>query len=531
MRIKQSAVPALLLPLIVFLMGTLSLHAQSTEIARVLRVTYYDDNQLMIQLALSGNASIVGANLRVDNQTLSLNIEGEVSRVEQWFLLDAGVTMRDAIPLLKDELPGFVADNPLETLNAGIIFADSTIILEVDSDPASFTAWLENYTLAVDSQTCTVNVLSELPHLSENPRHVQHILLITSAASDTCPDSVPVPDIAIDVIALGRADDSIYQQLAEDSGGFYYESSVLGLSEGLSNIRQLWSDPVILLSTALDAGFDSAELLITLENGETLNLPIQPSGEFHLPPTATATPTITPTATASPVPVTATVSPTEGTSPAENTASVTPESTEILATQNQATLTDMPDNIDESESPALRNTQYIVGIGAFAAFLVILVVIYLLRFRQTDTATEIVDDMHRNDPTIVLDEDTSMQDMTNMLPDASANDVTRHKVAELIDENTATVYDIYRPITTLGRREGNDILIEGDSQISRTHIRFITRDDGIIQASRMTTNPIMVNGVAITMSQALQDGDVLTLSPTLTVIFQQIFDDDEQGEA
>jgi|GEM_PF-5909631 len=530
---KQSAFPffiLLLVAMFVVLMATSALQAQSADTTRILRATYYDDNHLMIQVSLADGDSISQASLFTDNQEIELTTGAESAQVEQWFLLDASMTMRDAIPLVKDELQTFVASNPDMILNAGIILPDDTR-LEPVGDTDTFSDWLDSYTLSPDTAGCTLDALSDLPDVSDDPTLVRRIVVIT-AGSDSCSGDIPQVDTAIDIVVIGNMENTVYQRLIE-SGGVYYQSSILGLSESFSDLRQLWGGSVVLLSTSLDSDFDSAELVITLDNGETVSMMVEPDGEFRLPPTAVPTstpteiPTVMPTQTETPVP-TSTVEASEEVT-VETASTETPESTEILAVQNEAT----PEPETESEPPASTNSQVIIGGGIAAAIVVIFVTIYLLRGRGRGTQPETFedDDSTGKFRTVLPDDDeTPDHDRTVIVTEREMEaDRRTRKVAELVNVETDTIYDILRPMTTLGRRAGSDILIEGDNQISREHIRFITRDDGTIQAARMTTNPIEVNGEAMDTSQQLSDGDVLALSPTLTLIFRQVRNEEQEN--
>ena len=64
--------------------------------------------------------------------------------------------------------------------------------------------------------------------------------------------------------------------------------------------------------------------------------------------------------------------------------------------------------------------------------------------------------------------------------------------------------------TTIGRQEGNDIVID-DARLSRQHARLELRDGILVVADLGSANGTRVNGRAVTGSQPLRPGDLLQL--------------------
>src|SRR5437763_702687 len=64
--------------------------------------------------------------------------------------------------------------------------------------------------------------------------------------------------------------------------------------------------------------------------------------------------------------------------------------------------------------------------------------------------------------------------------------------------------------TTIGRQEGNDIVID-DARLSRQHARLELRDGILLVADLGSANGTRVNGRAVTGSQPLRPGDVLQM--------------------
>ena len=69
---------------------------------------------------------------------------------------------------------------------------------------------------------------------------------------------------------------------------------------------------------------------------------------------------------------------------------------------------------------------------------------------------------------------------------------------------------------TLGRRSSNDIVLPGDSEISRTHAELqLIGEDWTINDDGLSRNGTFVNGERITRRRRLTDGDVVIVGRTL----------------
>ena len=69
---------------------------------------------------------------------------------------------------------------------------------------------------------------------------------------------------------------------------------------------------------------------------------------------------------------------------------------------------------------------------------------------------------------------------------------------------------------TLGRRSSNDIVLSGDSEISRTHAEFeLIGEDWTINDDGLSRNGTFINGERITHRRRLADGDVLVVGRSL----------------
>ena len=78
----------------------------------------------------------------------------------------------------------------------------------------------------------------------------------------------------------------------------------------------------------------------------------------------------------------------------------------------------------------------------------------------------------------------------------------------------------------LGRDLSNAIAIP-DPEVSRRHARFVVRPEGVMIEDQGSTNGTFINGVRLSVPQALKNGDVITFGESIVVVFESIaFDPD-----
>ena len=78
----------------------------------------------------------------------------------------------------------------------------------------------------------------------------------------------------------------------------------------------------------------------------------------------------------------------------------------------------------------------------------------------------------------------------------------------------------------LGRDLSNAIAIP-DPEVSRRHARFVVRPEGVMIEDQGSTNGTFINGVRLSVPQALKNGDVITFGESIVVVFETIaFDPD-----
>lgn len=504
------------LTLFLLLFGFLST-AQSFDSIRIAGAVYDGDNNLLIHLDISPDESVLDANLLLADEQLSLDLEIEPLAVEQWFILDTGISMTNSYSLITDELRRLSESANERVQFGGIIFAEEPLILDPSDSQTTLDSWLDSYQLTTGTQRCVLDALNDLPDIVESPRIARRIMLITGNNGETnaCAGDIPELSYPLDIIIIGNHVDRLYSELVGQSGGSIAQTTVLGFAQEISHLEDTWNRPVIALSLSMIQTIDFADLVINLESGETFRQRIFPRGEVLIPPTATATATtISPTATATEMPATATALP-----QATDTATMTPisEATEELIVPG-ATETPLP--LETIPDAPVSDSALIAG-GGIAAVVVVLIVMALLlglgRKRSQDKALPDVVDF---DSTILPDFDEARLDRTQSVTMRQiASQLGPTLVANLVNRASDTIYEIHRPISILGRQIGSDILIAGNNQISREHLRFTTRDDGTIWIIRMTRNPILVNGLPMETTRQLFNGDMIQLSPDLQVMF------------
>jgi hypothetical protein len=78
----------------------------------------------------------------------------------------------------------------------------------------------------------------------------------------------------------------------------------------------------------------------------------------------------------------------------------------------------------------------------------------------------------------------------------------------------------------LGRDLSNAIAIP-DPEVSRRHARFVVRPEGVMIEDQGSTNGTFINGVRLSVPQALKNGDVITFGESIVVVFEALaFDPD-----
>jgi pSer/pThr/pTyr-binding forkhead associated (FHA) protein len=83
------------------------------------------------------------------------------------------------------------------------------------------------------------------------------------------------------------------------------------------------------------------------------------------------------------------------------------------------------------------------------------------------------------------------------------------------DRQAIVVLDDLGPRLTLGRRAGNDIVVDWDGEVSRVHAAFErVGPDWLIADDGLSHNGTWVNGERVTGQRRLRDGDVITVGTT-----------------
>src|SRR4051812_2527026 len=84
------------------------------------------------------------------------------------------------------------------------------------------------------------------------------------------------------------------------------------------------------------------------------------------------------------------------------------------------------------------------------------------------------------------------------------------------DRQAIVVLDELGPRLTLGRREGNDLVLAWDEEVSRVHAAFErVGADWLIVDDGLSHNGTWVNGERVTGQRRLRDGDVIAAGATV----------------
>ena len=79
----------------------------------------------------------------------------------------------------------------------------------------------------------------------------------------------------------------------------------------------------------------------------------------------------------------------------------------------------------------------------------------------------------------------------------------------VLDTEDAQSLTLSRPVTTIGRREGNDIVFD-DPQVSRLHAEVRVDGGRFVIVDCQSTNGTQVNGTGVER-QVLESGDQITI--------------------
>ncbi len=83
------------------------------------------------------------------------------------------------------------------------------------------------------------------------------------------------------------------------------------------------------------------------------------------------------------------------------------------------------------------------------------------------------------------------------------------------DRQAIIVLDDLGPRLTLGRRAGNDIVVDWDGEVSRVHAAFErVGPDWLVTDDGLSHNGTWVNGERVTGQRRLRDGDVIAVGTT-----------------
>jgi hypothetical protein len=469
-----------------------------------------DSQGFIAHLSLPRGLTISNAELETSAETIPLSVSPLALPVEQWLILDASLAVVNTAPAIQTAVLDFVAEANAQRQIGLIRFAQNIEMLPPTSSPSDLAAWLGDYHAISNESGCladALNLLNEQPHEREQARQVLAIV----GAYQLC-TGIPLSDSPVDLLVVGAEADAAYIELAQSSGGMLYRSGLQTLRARLNELTIQWSHPVFALE-GINPSLAEGVLNLTLSSGEKLSIPIS----YELLFLPTATPAASETATPSP-----TRAATEVVTAIATTLIpvATAEETEIAVLS-----TEMPLPTMTPEAPAplpISNNNLIVGGGLAAGLVVIIVMILLMRgIRRPKASKE-----ERLDNTLLFQyNDEAELDQTDIVSTREMLAQIRPTLAGRLTDEAGNVYEIHRPITTLGRNEESDIRIVNDKQISREHLRFSVRDDGGIWITRLTQNPVLLNQIVVETMLPIKNGDILQLSPSLRLKLEIVADE------
>jgi hypothetical protein len=483
------------------------------ESARFLWATS-DSQGFIAHLSIPRGLSITSAELKTNVETLALTVRPLPLAVEQWIILDSGLGVVNTAPAIQAAALDFVAEASPERQFGLIRFAQAIEIMSPTSRPSDLEAWLGDYHALSTESGCLADALSLLDLQTHERERARLVLAIVGAYQDCTP--FPAIESPIELIVVGAESHAAYTELAESSGGMIYRASLQSLRARLSEVAVLWSQPVFALE-GTSPSLAEGTVKLSLSNGENLEIAIR--YDLNFVPTTTPAPSDTPTNSPSSTATLVETASSETVLPAE-TANATNIPTELAILP-----TDAPVPTVAAEVPGplpISNNNLIVGGGLAAGLVVIVVMALLLRgVRRPKRSKE-----QGLDNTLLFQYNNEAElDQTDIVSMREMMSKVRQTLAARLTDEAGTVYEVHRPITTLGRKEDSDIRIENDKQISREHLRFSVRDDDSIWITRLTQNPVLLNQIAVETILQIKDGDVLQLSPSLRLKLEIVADE------
>ena len=139
--------------------------------------------------------------------------------------------------------------------------------------------------------------------------------------------------------------------------------------------------------------------------------------------------------------------------------------------------------------------------------LAFLVLLYLFIWRIVRSAAR---DLRLPQESMIL----SPQQAAQLLPQPVAKELGRVIVVSSPSLTEGAIYSIDSSSLTVGRGQGNDLLVESDEYASSRHARFEPRRDGVYVADAGSTNGTFVNGIRLARERRLVPGDVVRVGET-----------------
>src|SRR5690606_27350254 len=129
----------------ILLMMQSVVHSQPTPSADILRASYDEQNNLVIQVDLERGLSLTSASMISAGTLYNLTIEPRTLATELWFILDASGSMVNAYSTIADEVRRLIQAKGDNQAIGGIIFGEDIQVLNPTTRLSQLENWLEGY--------------------------------------------------------------------------------------------------------------------------------------------------------------------------------------------------------------------------------------------------------------------------------------------------------------------------------------------------------------------------------------------------
>lgn len=487
---------------------------ETAQAAVQVETARYQEAQVIVQVALSSDLTVRQAQLISDDRRYDAQLAAMPSLIEQWFILDGGAGGLNLLPLFKAAIADSITTSETIQRFGLIIYGDGLTISAPQDGSSALQQTLTDYRIMPHVAACPYDALATLAQQTIASDTVRRVLLVAGhGALENCRGSLDEQLPAIDILVVDDPMSEVYLTISQVTGGSLQQSSLRNLENQIRNVLNARSQTVYTLRFDVLQAVRAPQLQMTLSDDRQLQLPLTLVGTYIAP---TATPTIEPSFTPSP---TSTMTPAPSATPTVTATMTVPAPASATATATAANVavpsaspTRQANQTAPFTTPWLSNATLIL-VGGIAAIIVVIVVMTALLWQSRQRNAQIARRQAEFDEQFELTQAVKMRDMMVLKGPTL--------VARLYSLQDDAVYEVHRPLTTLGRQANSDILID-DRQISREHVHFTVTTDQSVILRRLTQNPVLVNEQAVENIYTLNDNDTIHLAPELAYRFEVV---------